>query len=136
MAKGTYGVNTYRDRSRKKIGRHTKRLNKSTSYKKYRGQGRWQNLQIYKINLQKFPLFTSNTNIFIASLWIVNYVNNMNPLFPESNCVVHEDDVDWGGKEYPDSDTEEKSDEENTSWQLSHKFLYSTKNEKKDNTNH
>ena len=136
MAKGTYGVNTYRDRSRKKIGRHTKRLNKGSSYKKYRGQGRWQNLQVYKINLQKFTLFTSNTNIFIASLWIVNYVNNMNPLFPESNCVVHEDDVDWGGKEYTDSDEEEKSDEENTSWQLSHKFLYSTKNEKKDNTNH
>ena len=39
----------------------------------------------------------------------------MNPLFPESNCVVHEDDVDWGGKEYPDSDKEEKSDEDNTS---------------------
>ena len=39
----------------------------------------------------------------------------MNPLFPESNCVVHEDDVDWGGQEYSDSDEEEKSDEENTS---------------------
>jgi len=39
--KGTYGVNTYRERSRKKIGRHTKRLNKSQKpYKKYRGQGR------------------------------------------------------------------------------------------------
>tara|TARA_Y100001951_G_scaffold11692_1_gene7510 strand:- start:17 stop:145 length:129 start_codon:yes stop_codon:yes gene_type:complete len=39
--KGTYGVNTYRERTRKKIGRHTKRLNKSQKpYKKYRGQGR------------------------------------------------------------------------------------------------
>ena len=138
MAKqGTFGVNTYRDRTRKKIGRHKKNLNKREKpYKKYHGQGRWQNLQVYKINLQKFPLFTSNTNIFIASLWIVNYVNNMDPLFPESNCVVHEDDVDWGGQEYPDSDNDEEVDEDNTSWQLSHKFLYSTKNEKKDNTNH
>jgi len=40
MVKGTYGVNTYRDRSRKKIGRHKKRLNKREKpYKKYRGQG-------------------------------------------------------------------------------------------------
>tara|TARA_R100000687_G_scaffold53025_1_gene42155 strand:- start:208 stop:336 length:129 start_codon:yes stop_codon:yes gene_type:complete len=39
--KGTFGVNTYRERSKKKIGRHTKRLNKSRKpYKKYRGQGR------------------------------------------------------------------------------------------------
>ena len=112
MAKGTYGVNTYRDRSRKKIGRHKKRLNKKEKpYKKYRGQGRWQNLQVYKINLQKFPLFTSNTNIFVASLWVVNYVNNMNPLFPPSNCVVHEDDVDWGGPEEQDSDKDEKQEE-------------------------
>ena len=35
-----YGVNTYRERSKKKIGRHKKRLNKREKpYKKYRGQG-------------------------------------------------------------------------------------------------
>ena len=40
--KGLYGVNTYRERSRKKIGRHKKNLNKSQKpYKKYRGQGRY-----------------------------------------------------------------------------------------------
>tara|TARA_B100000745_G_C19855222_1_gene284278 strand:- start:135 stop:263 length:129 start_codon:yes stop_codon:yes gene_type:complete len=39
--KGTFGVNTYRNRSRKKIGRHKKNLNKSEKpYKKYIGQGR------------------------------------------------------------------------------------------------
>jgi len=38
--KGTFGVNTYRERSKKKIGRHKKNLNKSSTYKKYRGQGR------------------------------------------------------------------------------------------------
>ena len=39
--KGTYGVNTYRERSKKKIGRHRKRLNKSQKpHKKYIGQGR------------------------------------------------------------------------------------------------
>ena len=41
--KGLYGVNTYRERSKKKIGLHKKRLNKSQKpHKKYRGQGRWQ----------------------------------------------------------------------------------------------
>jgi|TARA_R110000823_G_scaffold309324_1_gene433438 hypothetical protein len=39
--KGLYGVNTYRERTRKKIGRHKKRLNKREKpHKKYRGQGR------------------------------------------------------------------------------------------------
>jgi len=39
--KGLYGVNTYRHRSKKKIGRHKKNLNKSQKpYKKYHGQGR------------------------------------------------------------------------------------------------
>jgi len=39
--KGIYGVNLYRERSRKKIGRHKKNLNKRDKpYKKYRGQGR------------------------------------------------------------------------------------------------
>ena len=40
--KGTFGVNTYRNRSRKKIGRHKKNLNKSEkrSFKYYVGQGR------------------------------------------------------------------------------------------------
>jgi len=40
--KGTYGVNTYRERSRKKIGRHKKRMNKNErrGYKKSRGQGK------------------------------------------------------------------------------------------------
>ena len=42
--KGTFGVNTYRFRTRKKRpGRHKKSLNKSTKLikkKKYRGQGR------------------------------------------------------------------------------------------------
>tara|TARA_R110002020_G_scaffold462568_1_gene682156 strand:+ start:272 stop:403 length:132 start_codon:yes stop_codon:yes gene_type:complete len=39
--KGAYGVNTYRERSRKKIGRHKKRMNKDEKrgYKKNRGQG-------------------------------------------------------------------------------------------------
>ena len=41
--KGTFGVNTYRERSKKKIGRHKKNLNKQEKRqkkKKYRGQGR------------------------------------------------------------------------------------------------
>jgi len=40
--KGTWGINTYRDRSRKKIGRHKKNMNKSEkrSYKPNVGQGR------------------------------------------------------------------------------------------------
>jgi|TARA_B100002003_G_C13675235_1_gene341617 hypothetical protein len=38
--KGTFGVNTYRERTKRKIGRHKKRMNKSETYKKYRGQGR------------------------------------------------------------------------------------------------
>ena len=40
--KGTWGINTYRDRSKKKIGRHKKNMNKSErrSYKSYVGQGR------------------------------------------------------------------------------------------------
>ena len=40
--KAKYGVNTYRERSKKKFGRHKKRLNKKENpHKKYRGQGRW-----------------------------------------------------------------------------------------------
>ena len=38
--KGLYGVNDYVKKSRKKINRHKKRLNKRATYKKYRGQGR------------------------------------------------------------------------------------------------
>ena len=40
--KGTFGINTYRDRSRKKIGRHKKNMNKSEkrNFKAYIGQGR------------------------------------------------------------------------------------------------
>jgi len=40
--KGTFGINTYRDRSKKKIGRHKKNMNKSQkrSFKAYVGQGR------------------------------------------------------------------------------------------------
>ena len=39
--KGTFGVNTYRERSKKKIGRHKKNLNKKEKpHKKNRGQGR------------------------------------------------------------------------------------------------
>ena len=40
--KSTFGVNTYRERSRKKIGRHKKNMNKSEtrSYKPYVGKGR------------------------------------------------------------------------------------------------
>ena len=101
MVKGSYGVNTYRDRSRKKIGRHKKRLNKSEKpHKKYRGQGRWQTLQVYKIHWQKFHVFTSNTNIFLAPTSGCKYSKNMTdpkPQFPESNCVVHDDTFDWGG---------------------------------------
>jgi len=42
MAKAKWGVNNYVKRSKPKIGRHKKRLNKSekSNYKKYRGQGR------------------------------------------------------------------------------------------------
>ena len=43
MAKAPkWGVNTYRARTRKSIGRAKKRMNKDEkrSYKKYRGQGR------------------------------------------------------------------------------------------------
>ena len=42
--KSRFGVNTYIERSKPKISRHKKRMNKSEkrSYKKYRGQGRWQ----------------------------------------------------------------------------------------------
>jgi len=40
--KGTFGVNNYHARSRKKIGRHRKNMNKSEkrSYKPNVGQGR------------------------------------------------------------------------------------------------
>jgi hypothetical protein len=40
--KGTFGVNTYRERTKRKIGRHKKRMNKSEkrSYKKYNRGGR------------------------------------------------------------------------------------------------
>jgi len=40
--KGLYGVNNYRGRSKKKIGRHKKNMNKSQkrSYKPNIGQGR------------------------------------------------------------------------------------------------
>ena len=40
--KPLFGVNTYREKSRKKIGRHKKNMSKGEkrSYKKYRGQGR------------------------------------------------------------------------------------------------
>ena len=40
--KGTWGVNTYRERSKPKIVRHKKNMNKSQkrSYKPYVGQGR------------------------------------------------------------------------------------------------
>ena len=40
--KGTFGVNIYRERTRKKIGRHKKNMNKSEkrSYKPNIGQGR------------------------------------------------------------------------------------------------
>ena len=38
--KGLYGVNNYRERTKRKIGRHKKSLNKREKpYKKYRGQG-------------------------------------------------------------------------------------------------
>ena len=40
--KGTSGVNTYRERTKRKIGRHKKRMNKDEkrSYKKYNRGGR------------------------------------------------------------------------------------------------
>jgi len=40
--KTTFGVNNYRERSRKKLGRHKKRMNKSEKkdFKPYIGQGR------------------------------------------------------------------------------------------------
>jgi flagellar capping protein FliD len=40
--KGTFGVNTYRKRTKRKIGRHKKRMNKDEkrSYKKY-NRGGW-----------------------------------------------------------------------------------------------
>ena len=41
VKKAKLGVNTYVERSRKKIGRHKKNMNKSEkrNYKRYRGQG-------------------------------------------------------------------------------------------------
>ena len=41
VKKAKFGVNTYVERSRKKIGRHKKNMNKSDkrNYKRYRGQG-------------------------------------------------------------------------------------------------
>ena len=40
--KGTWGINTYRERSKPKIGRHKKNMNKSqkNSFKPYVSQGR------------------------------------------------------------------------------------------------
>ena len=40
--KSTFGVHTYRERSKPKIGRHKKRMTKheKRNYKPYRGQGR------------------------------------------------------------------------------------------------
>jgi len=40
--KALFGVNTYVETSKKKIGRHKKNMNKQEkkNYKKYRGQGR------------------------------------------------------------------------------------------------
>jgi len=40
--KTTFGVNNYRERSRKKLGRHKKRMNKHEKrvFKSYVGQGR------------------------------------------------------------------------------------------------
>jgi hypothetical protein len=40
--KGGFGVNNYLQRTRKKLGRHKKRMNKDEkrAYKKNRGQGR------------------------------------------------------------------------------------------------
>ena len=40
--KGTFGVNTYRERTKRKVGRHKKRMNKDEkrSYKKYNRGGR------------------------------------------------------------------------------------------------
>ena len=40
--KSSFGVNSYVKRTKPKIGRHKKRMNKSEkrNYKKYRGQGR------------------------------------------------------------------------------------------------
>jgi hypothetical protein len=40
--KGTFGVNTYRERTKRKIGRHKKRMNKDEkrSYKKQNRGGR------------------------------------------------------------------------------------------------
>ena len=41
VKKATFGVSDYHERSRRKIGRHKKNLNKSQKpYKKYQGQGR------------------------------------------------------------------------------------------------
>jgi len=104
MAKAPkWGVNTYHKQTKKKRpGRHAKSYSKRIPHrKKNRGQGRWQNLQVYKISLQKFYVFTGNTNISVASPLSCKYSKNMNKpnplLFPPSNCVVHEDDVDWGG---------------------------------------
>ena len=41
-AKAKFGVNTYRKRTRRSIGRHKKKMSKSEkrSWKVYRGQGR------------------------------------------------------------------------------------------------
>ena len=53
-------------------------------------------LQIVKYFFTKHDELTSRNNIFIASLLVVTYVNYMEP-WPYSNCVVHEDDIGFGG---------------------------------------
>ena len=39
----------------------------------------------------------SKTLLPDAKLSISKYSKDMENQFPDSNCVVHEDDVDWGG---------------------------------------
>ena len=53
-------------------------------------------LQIVKYFFTKHDELTSRNNIFIAWLLVVTYVSYMEP-WPYSNCVVHEDDIGFGG---------------------------------------
>ena len=54
-------------------------------------------LQIVKYFFTKHDELTSRNNIFIASPLVVTYVNYMEDPYPYSNCVVHEDDIGFGG---------------------------------------
>ena len=92
-----FGVSNYKKKTyKKRPGRHAKNYSKRIPHRKPSvGQG-WQLLQVVNYFFTKHYKLTSNTNIFLASLLVVTYVNYMDNFSP-SNCVVHEDDIGFGG---------------------------------------